>query len=55
MLQTELMTWDRCVKLAPRRDCDHLLLFKQAAPNSLSHFYLYSFSGLHEEFYFLSF
>lgn len=39
MLQTKLMTWDRRVKLAPKRDCDHLLLFKQAAPDSLSHFY----------------
>lgn len=59
MLQTELKTWDKCVKLAPRRDCDHMLLFKQATPDSLSYFYLYSFSGLHEQFYnqfsFLSF
>lgn len=32
LLQTVSMTWHRCVKLAPRRDYDHLL-FKQVPWN----------------------
>lgn len=46
LLQTNLMTLDRCVVLTPRKDCDPLLLFKQVAPDRLSCLDLYLFTGL---------
>lgn len=50
LLQRGLMTCDGCVKSAPRRDSDYLV-FKQVCPDSLGCLYLYSFNGLHEQFY----
>lgn len=53
LLQTDLMTWHRSVKLLPRRDCNHLL-FKHVALDSLGYLYLYNFNGFFEQFYSLA-
>lgn len=51
LFQRGLLTWDGCVKPAAWRNCDHMLMFKQVARDSLGCLYLYSFNDLHKQFY----
>lgn len=51
LLQMDSWTWDRSVESLPQRNCDHLLLFNEVAPDSSNSLYLCSFNSSHEQFY----